>query len=212
MDSVRTQYKNRALAELHMNVAVVDLGQHAGRTTGACCWLCLVAGLSSSRWVPDQTLPAAIPKLLDQTRALDLRSLDRARGSVIKDRPLGSLAAALREFFCGGESAVLLRMDMLTSIYEAFVCLEANGPRRTIATYKAWVEKLGQNEYADELVIVAVAMELKIRILCVPFTPQEAPQPWAVSTYPNTDAIADNDCTVRLGNSDVHYMWLDRVL
>ena len=107
---------------------------------------------------------------------------------------------------------MLLRTDMLTRFYEAFACLEASGPRRTIATYKAWVEKLGQNEYADELVIVAVAMELKIRILCVPFTPQEAPQPWAVSTYPNTDAIADNDCTVLLGNNDVHYMWLDRVL
>ena len=152
-----------------MTVAAVDLDQHAGRTTGACFWLCLAAGLSSSRWVPDQALPAAISTLLDQTRALDLRSLDRARASVIKDSPLGSLAAALREFFCGGESAVLLRMDMLTRIYEAFACLEASGPRRTMATYKAWVERLSQNEYADELVIVPVAMELNIRTVCVHF-------------------------------------------
>jgi len=61
------------------------------------------------------------------------------------------------------------------------------------------VVRLGQNEYADELVIVAVALELNIRIVCVPFTPQEASQPWAVSTYRNTDAIAENDCTVLLG-------------
>ena len=84
--------------------------------------------------------------------------------------------------------------------------------RRTIATYKAWVERLGKNEYADEFVIVAVAMELKLRIGCVPSTPQEAPQPWAVSTYPNTDAIDDHDCTVLLDNNDVRDMWLDRVM
>ena len=52
IDSVRTQYQERARAELHVNVAVVDFGQYAGRTTGACFWLCLAAGLSSSRWVP----------------------------------------------------------------------------------------------------------------------------------------------------------------
>ena len=105
---------------------------------------------------------------------------------------------------------MLLRRDMLTRIYEAFACLEASGPRRTMATYKAWVERLSQNEYADELVIVSVAMELNIRIVCVPFTSQELP-PWAVSTYPNTDATAENDCTILLGNNDVHYMWLDRM-
>ena len=156
-------------------------------------------------------MPASIPSLLDQTRALDLRSLDRARSSVIKDSPLGCLAAALREFFCGGDSAVLLRMDMFTRIYEASACLEASGPRRTIATYKAWVERLSQREYADELVVVAVAMEFGIRIVCVPFTPQQAPQPWSVSTYPNADTMVESDCTILLGNNDVHYMWLDQV-
>ena len=208
IDSVRTQYQERALAELHLNVAVVDFGQHAGRTTGACFWLCLAAGLSSSRWVPDQALPDAIPTLLEQTRALDLQSLDRARSSVVKDSPLGLLAASLRQFFCAGESAVLLRRDMLIRIYEAFACLDASGPRRTVATYKAWVERLSQNEYADELVIVAVALELNIRIVCVPFTPQEAPQPWAVSQYSNTEDIDHNDYNIFVGNNDVHYMWL----
>ena len=98
---------------------------------------------------------------------------------------------------------------MLLRIYEAFACLEASGPRRTIATYKALVERLSQREYADELVIVAVA--INIRIVCVPFTPQQAPQPWAVSTYSHTDAMAETDCTILLGNNDVHYMWLDRM-
>ena len=103
-------------------------------------------------------------------------------------------------------------MDMLTRIYEAFACLEARAHRRTIAMYKAWVDKLGRNEYADELVIVAVAMELHVRIVCVPYTPQQAPQPWAISTYSDPDAAADNDCTILLGNNDVHYMWLERMI
>ena len=94
---------------------------------------------------------------------------------------------------------MLLRMDMLTRIYAAFACLEEGGPQRTIALCKAWVERLGQNEYADELVILAVAMELNVRIVCVPHTPQEAPQPWAVSTYSNTEVITQNDCTIRFG-------------
>jgi hypothetical protein len=209
---VRAQYRDRALADLHLNVAVVDLGQYAGLTTGACFWLCLAAGLASSSWVPDQTLPVAVPTLLDQARALDLRALDQKTGSIIKESALGSLAAALREYFCAGESPVLLRMDMLTRIYEAFACLEASGPQRTMAMYKAWLKRLGQNEYADELVILSVAMELRVRIVCVPFTPQQAPQPWSVSTYPNTDAVADNYITIHLGNNDVHYMWLDRIL
>ena len=73
------------------------------------------------------------------------------------------------------------------------------------------MERLGQNEYADELVILAVAMELNVRIVCVPHTPQDAPQPWAISTYSNTEVMTQNDCTILLGNNDVHYMWLDRI-
>ena len=156
-------------------------------------------------------MPASISPLLDQTRASDLRSLDRASGSVIKDSPLGCLAAELRDYFCGGESAVLLRGDIYTKIYEAFACLEATGPRRTIVIYKAWVQRLSQREYADELVVVAVALELGVRIVCVPFTPQQAPQPWSVSTYRNADSTVECDCTILLGNNDVHYMWLVQV-
>ena len=78
--------------------------------------------------------------------------------------------------------------------------------------YKVWLDKLGRHEYADELVIVAVAMELHVNIVCVPYTPRQAPQPWAMSTYSSPDAVAENDCTVLVGNNDVHYMWLDRLL
>ena len=80
-----------------------------------------------------------------------------------------------------------------------------------IALYKAWVERLSQREFADELVIVAVARELNVRLICVPHTPQQAPQPWAISTYYNTEVSTQNDCIILLANNDVHYMWLDRI-
>ena len=58
------------------------------------------------------------------------------------------------------------------------------------------MDMLGQNEYADELVIVAVAMELHVHIVFVPCTPPQAPRPWAVSTYSNTGAVAEKTTTM----------------
>ena len=79
---------------------------------------------------------------------------------------------------------------------------------RTIDKYKTWVGKLANREYADELVVAAVSLELQIKIVCVPHTPATAGGTWAITKYqpPNTD-LAD-DHTVVLGNNDVHYMWL----
>ena len=44
-DEVTTQYSQRARSEFNFEPLVLDLGQYAGRTTGACLWLCLTAGL-----------------------------------------------------------------------------------------------------------------------------------------------------------------------
>ena len=44
-DEVTTQYSQRARNEFNFEPVVLDLGQYAGRTTGACFWLCLAAGL-----------------------------------------------------------------------------------------------------------------------------------------------------------------------
>ena len=37
--------------------------------------------------------------------------------------------------------------------------------------YNNWVQKLATKEYADELVILACAVELRVKLACVPFTP-----------------------------------------
>ena len=100
----------------------------------------------------------------------------------------------------------------MARIFQAFAGLREDGPARTLAMYKAWVLRLATNEFADELVLVAVAFELAIRFVCIPFTPHNARAPWAISTYHDSDARVPDDHTVYLGNNDVHYVWLDRSL
>ena len=211
---VRAVYRARALADLGLDVGVVDLGQHAGQTTGACFWLCLAAGLASAGWQPavvsGQALPAVVGPLLAEVRAMDLHALDALTGAAVGDTALGTLAAVLRAHFCGGDSAVLLRLDMKERIYQAFTGVLADGPARTLKRYKTWVKKLADWEFADELVVVAVAIELKIRVVCVPFTPPSAAGLWAISTYLDSQGGVPADRTVHVGNNDVHYMFLHR--
>ena len=66
-------------------------------------------------------------------------------------------------------------------------------------------------EFADELILVAVAIELKVRIVCVPFTPAEAARPWIITEYQDATSVIPDDRTIYLGNNDVHYMWLSRL-
>ncbi len=99
---------------------------------------------------------------------------------------------------------------MVWRIYQAFAGLQEECSDRTLAMSTRWVNRLASNEFADELVLVAVAIELKIRILCIPFTPSTATKPWVISIY--QDAILDIPDTrnVYVGNNDVHCMWLSR--
>jgi hypothetical protein len=192
----------------------VDFGLHAGDTTNACFWLCLAAGLAASNWFPDsvdgQALPIVVNTYLTETRAMDLHLLDKATAKLIKGTPLGMLASTLRQHFCDGASSVLMRSDMMARIYQAFAGLQEDGSDRTLPMYTRWVTRLASNEFADELVLVAVAIELKIRILCIPFTPSTATKPWVISIYQDTILDIPDTRNVYVGNNDVHYMWLAR--
>ncbi len=210
--SVREQYAGRALADLGLETCVVDFGLHAGQTTNACFWLCLAAGLAASSWSPNcvdgQALPAVVNSLLAETRAMDLHILDGADAS--GKTPLGMLASTMRQHFCAGPSSVLLRPDMMGRIYQAFAGLQEDGPDRTLAMYKRWISRLAINEFADKLVLVAVAIELKIRIVCVPFTLSSDTRPWVISTYQETGSAIPDNRNIFVGSNDVHYMWLSR--
>ena len=212
--AVRGEYLARATAEFgHLRFAVVDLGQYAHSTTGACFWLCLAAGLSACDWQIDaQALPgiADCCGLLAEIRQSSPQLLDRAPGGDIEYSAVGCLAYRLRQYMCAGEQPVLLRQSMLRKIYPAFASLGGGGSRaRNLETYRNWVLKLARNEYADELVVVACALELRIRLVCIPYTPNGL-TPWKISSYqPPGSQLADTK-TVFLGNNDVHYMWLAR--
>ena len=87
-----------------------------------------------------------------------------------------------------------------------FAGLSVRGPARTDALYTQWVQKLATKEYADELVVLCVALELSIRITVIPFTPLTALAPWAVTAY----GPADADGAIYVGNNDAHYVYLSR--
>ena len=175
--SVRAQYQRRAKDDLGLDVRVLDFGQQAGDTTGACFWLCLVAGLAHcAADLVAQALPS-LPEaqaLLQNVRALALANMapdDIGRSA------LGLCAAKIRTYFCDGADAALLRHDMQERIYSAYACLNSKGPARTRERYRQWVQKLATREYADELVIVVVALELQIPIICIPYTAAKAITP-----------------------------------
>ena len=96
-----------------------------------------------------------------------------------------------------------MRPDTMGRIYQTFA-----GPARSLAEYKNWLANLATKAFADELVLVAVAMELKVRIVAVPFTPSDSMGAWAISTYHDADALVPEDRNIYLGNNDVHYIWL----
>ena len=84
-----------------------------------------------------------------------------------------------------------MRADIKHIIYAAFALLEINGVQRTELLYERWVQKLATKEYADELVVLAVALELSIRIVIIPYTPETASHSWAIPTYGPRDAAHD---------------------
>ena len=107
---------------------------------------------------------------------------------------------------CDGPDAILLREDVLRMIFPAFAALDSQSDRRQLHNYKAWVKKLASKEYADELVVLATAQSLQVEIVCVPFTPASASDPWAIASY--NSSTGARLPRVLLGNNDVHYMWL----
>ena len=96
----------------------------------------------------------------------------------------------------------------MARVYPAFATIDARGPARTDSMYRKWVHRLAISEYADELVVMAVALELRVRIHCIPYTPASAVSPWAPSTYGVAALPGGAGDTIYLGNNDVHYVYL----
>ena len=189
-------------------MSILDYGQYAGNTSGACFWLCLAAGLAA---VDGDALGQALPAEHTARTLLEQLRMDGVNHSVTsgtRTSALGRLAESLRLHFCSGPRAVLMRADVKSRIYGAFAILGVGKARRTELLYAQWVEKLATKEYADELVLLAVALELSIRIVIIPYTPASASRPWAIPTYGSTGGAPDAGRTIYLGNNDVHFVYL----
>ena len=94
--------------------------------------------------------------------------------------------------------------------FPAFAVLlgQASAQVSQMDMYKQWIQRVGFNEYADELIVAAAASELGVRIVCVPYTPAEAQGRWKISTYCSQSDVGEKGRTIYLRNNDVHYMWL----
>jgi hypothetical protein len=108
---------------------------------------------------------------------------------------------------CLGDEAVMLKPHVRDIIYQAYAALAVQGPVRSLEHYKRWVTKFDTNEFADELVVRAVAIELHVRITCLPNTPP-GQRDWQISHYSPVRSVVPDNKTVILANDDVHYVWL----
>ena len=195
-------YIERAQEDLQLVVEAKDFGMYAARTVNACFWLSLAAALTRSSWAISNRLRDALPGF-ESARNVSLP----AHTKDVRCSELASLAAQLRHHMCLGEEAAMLKPYIRDSIYQAFAALGDGGPPRTLQSYKAWVAKLASNEFADELVVLATAMELNVRIVCVPYTPP-GDFPWQITRYPPSGGHVVSGAIIHLGNDDVHYVWL----
>ena len=141
---------------------------------------------------------------------MSVHQLDGAPRHDIEHTPLGRFAYELRQYMCSGPEAVMLRSDMKSKIYAAYAGLDPNTEARSLTMYKSWVDELATREYADELVVVACALEFDVRIVVIPHTPSGRPQKWKTTFYKRPDTQPHDERTVFLGNNDVHYMLLAR--
>ena len=160
---------------------------YAESTVNACFWLSLAAALTRSSWV-----------VTNRHHELFLGFQSACHAGIPNDTKdirlseVATFAVQLRHHMCFGDKAAMLKAYIRDSIYQAFAALGVGGQPRTLQQYKGWVTKLASNEFADELVVLATAMELRVRISCVPYTaPGRANL--QISQY---------------GNDNVHYMWL----
>ena len=82
-----------------------------------------------------------------------------------------------------------------------------DGSRATIAEYKNWLATVATNNLADELVLLALALHLRVWITAIP-----SRENWAVSEYPHHEKRRElnigEDRRIVLGNDNLHYVHL----
>ena len=112
-----------------------------------------------------------------------------------------------------GIDGLLLSRDELRIWAPAYAALTPSSSA-SISDYKRWVARVGEHEFADEIVLAAVAQHVRVWVVVIPFTPPTAPTQWQIVDHPG-EAFRDEFGIAEprrmvLGNKDVHYVWLPR--
>ena len=181
------QYITRAQAFLPGQFfQVCDVGMYAGETTAACLWLAFAAAWSRCPEMlaldeRNDLFRSLVPlrRQVHKTPCTDLRASNRRNTS----DPLRLLSQLLRHYFAKSEDCVLRRFRDELLWFPAFAALTPLAGSRTLADYRRWVARIAEHEYADELVVAAVAKEMQLQIVVVPYTPRAAEDMWALSQY-----------------------------
>ena len=186
---------------------------HAGMRTNACFWLSFAAGWT--RCVFDDEYFDANPflkslrHLYQQVRDTPIEQLGARQN---RRDPVGDLADRFRQYFCGNDGLLFSR-EGLRKWAPAYAALTP-GSSASIQDYKRWVARVAKHEFADEIILAAVAQHVRVWIVVIPFTPPTVQTEWRIVDHPDEDlrnafSIAGGQRLV-LGNNDVHYVWLPR--
>ena len=184
-----------------------DLGVRAGPRTNACLWLSVIDAWSrvsdNAAHVAHDTVLADVVNSLPEVAGMEHAQLIwSGRRS---DDAVGLLADRLRQHFCAPPRGVMYQPEMVQLLLPAFAALDTRrGSVATIASFKQWLNGIATREFADELVLLAIALHLRIWIVALP-----ANAKWAVTEYPHYDKrrelnIRENR-RIMLGNDDLHY-------
>ena len=95
---------------------------------------------------------------------------------------------------------------MMQLLLPAFAALDTRrGSVATIESFKQWLTRVAAQEFADELVLLAIALHLRLWIVALP-----AKAKWAVAEYPlhakRTEFNIRENRRILLGNNNLHYV------
>ena len=96
--------------------------------------------------------------------------------------------------------------EMVQLLLPAFAALDTRrGSVATIESFKQWLNRVATREFADELVLLAVALHLRLWIVALP-----AKANWAVTEYPHhakrREINIRENRRILLGNNNFHYV------
>ena len=181
---------------------VRDLGVEAGVRTNACLWLSVIDAWSQLS--NNAAYVAHDPVLTEMVRSLPevARTISNVRRSY---DAVGVLADRLRQHFCA-PNGVMHKPQMMQLLLPAFAALDTRrGSVATIESFKQWLTRVAAQEFADELVLLAIALHLRLWIVALP-----AKANWAVAEYPHQAKRTQFNITenrrILLGNNNLHYV------